>query len=126
LLARASHTAGQRAQYAIHPDSLTGPGAMIVAAFGWWVGKKLDDAAYRRRLRAHERRVQEYEAAVAAWRQQMDAERAELLNRYVDSALVVEQRRADSLRASLWAENERIRRRNAAKPAPTVTVERMP
>ncbi len=117
---------GGAAGYAIDRDSLTGPGLVLVGAIGWFVGKKLDDAAYKRRVKEHERRVSDHEAAAAAWRQEMDLERAKLLDGLVDSALVSEHARADSLRAVVRAENERILQRNRTLPGPTVTVERVP
>jgi len=117
---------GGAAGYAIDRDSLTGPGLVLVGGIGWFVGKKLDDAAYKRRVKEYQRGVSDHESVAAAWRQEMDSERAELLNRLVDSALVTEHARADSLRAVVRAENERILQRNRTLPAPTVTVERVP
>src|SRR2546427_9255621 len=79
---------------------------------GWWVGKKLDDAAYNRRVRDYQRRETEHDAGVAAWHEQMDAERAVVLDRLVDSAVAAERARTDSLRALIRVENERIRARS--------------
>jgi len=117
--------------YAIdpHSDSVAADvalGGVAFGAVGWWVGKKLDDAAYDRRVRAYQRRDSAYAGAYAAWREQMDAERAALVDRLADGAAAAQHVRADSLRSVIRAENERIRARNRAAPRPTVTVERQP
>ena len=123
--------AGGAAGYAIdpHSDSLVADvaaGSAVFGIVGWWVGKKLDDAAYNRRVRDYQRRETEHDAGVAAWHEQMDAERAVVLDRLVDSAVAAERARTDSLRALIRVENERIRARNRAAPGPSVTVERLP
>jgi len=123
--------AGGAAGYAIdpHSDSLAADvaaGSAVFGIVGWWVGKKLDDAAYNRRVRDYQRRETEHDAGVAAWHEQMDAERAVVLDRLVDSAVAAERARTDSLRALIRVENERIRARNRAAPGPSVTVERLP
>lgn len=122
---------GGVAGYAVdpHSDSLAADiaaGGAAMALVGWWVGSKLDDAAYNRRVRKHERQLAAYDTAFAAWRQSIDSERTERLNQLVDSAVQVERHRADSLRAATRAENERIVERNRASPPPQVTVERLP
>ena len=123
--------AGGAAGYAVdpHSDSLAAnvaAGSAVFGIVGWWIGKKLDDAAYNRRVRDYQRRETEHDAAVAAWHEQMDAERAVVLDRLVDSAVAAERARTDSLRALIRVENERIRARNRAVPGPSVTVERLP
>ena len=123
--------AGSWAGYAIDPHSdsvavdIVGGGA-LVGLFGWWLGKKLDDAAYKRRVKAYELQARAQDSAVAAWRAQMDAEHAAWLEQLVDSASAREHMRAESLSVGIRSENERIRARNRAALGPTVTTEPLP
>ena len=70
-------------------------------------------------MRDYQRRETEHDAAVAAWHEQMDAERAVVLDRLVDSAVAAERARTDSLRALIRVENctvQAVRRWEFPKP----------